>query len=559
MELPQNYVEKDAEKKWLKYWEESKTYKFNPDTKKEIYSIDTPPPTVSGKMHIGHAFSFSQQDFIARYKRMVGFEVFYPFGTDDNGLPTDKLVEKTAKVSSRNMDRKSYIKLCLETLGKLRPDFIQDWKNIGMSCDFDIFYSTINPHCQKISQRSFMELYREGREYRKEAPTLWCPSCHQAIAQVELEDKELDSTFNDIIFRLPDGKDLVIATTRPEMIPACVAIFYNPEDSRYQKFNGLKAKTPIFNQEIPILPDEKADPAKGTGAVMCCTFGDQTDMEWYAKHKLPLKTAITQDGKMTKIAGEYEGLSIKDARKKIIEDLKSKNLLVNQKHIKHAVNVHERCGNEIEILHSKQWFLKYLDLKEDMAKWGSELNWYPSHMKNRYDNWVNGLQWDWCLSRQRHFGVPIPVWYCKLCDEIILPKTEDLPVDPLEDSSPVDKCPKCGHHEFVGEKDIMDTWATSALTPILAAELFKDHPVHKKLYPMNLRPQAHDIITFWLFNTVVKSQLHNKKNPWNDVMISGWALDPHGKKMSKSKGNVVEPQVVMEKFSADALRFWAAG
>ena len=555
----QNYDDKKSEEKWLKYWEENKTYKFNPDTTKEIFSIDTPPPTVSGKMHIGHAFSFSQQDFIARYKRMQGYEVFQPFGTDDNGLPTDKLVEKTAKVSSRNMERKAYIKLCLETLDKLRPAFVADWKRIGMSCDFDIFYSTINEHCQRISQRSYIELYENGREYRKEAPTLWCPSCHQAIAQVELEDKELDSTFNDIIFKLPDGNDLIVSTTRPEMLGACVAIFYNPNDERYKKYDGLKAKVPLFNHEVTILADEKADMEKGTGVVMCCTFGDQTDMEWYQKHKLPLRALLTPDGKMTKLAGIYEGLAIKDARKKIIEDLKTNGLLIKQKAIKHNVNVHERCGNEIEILNSKQWFLKYLDLKEDMQNWGDSLNWYPNHMKNRYDNWVKGLQWDWCLSRQRHFGVPIPVWYCKNCDEIILPKKENLPVDPLIDKAPVDKCPKCNHHEFTPEKDILDTWATSALTPHLACELFKDHKVYEKIYPMNLRPQAHDIITFWLFNTVIKSNLHDKTNPWNDVMISGWALDPHGKKMSKSKGNVVDPEEVLKKFSADALRFWAAG
>lgn len=559
MELPLQYDDKSSEQKWLKFWEENTIYKFNPDTKKEIYSIDTPPPTVSGKMHIGHAFSFSQADFVARYKRMQGFELFYPFGTDDNGLPTDKLVEKTAKVSSRNMDRKSYNKLCLKTLGEIIPDFVADWKRIGISCDFNIYYSTINPHCQKISQKSFIELYESGREYRKEAPTLWCPGCHQAIAQVELEDKELDSTFNDIIFKLPDGKDLVVATTRPEMLPACVAIFYHPDDERYQNYKGKKAIVPLFNHEVTIIPDEKANPEKGTGIVMCCTFGDQTDMEWYQKHSLPLRTAITSDGKMTKLAMSYEGLTIKEARKKIIEDLKNSSLLINQKPIKHAVNVHERCGTEIEILHSKQWFLKYLDLKEDMESWGNELNWYPNHMKNRYDNWVKGLQWDWCLSRQRHFGVPIPAWYCKKCDEIILADKNSLPVDPLEDRAPVETCPKCGHNEFTPEKDILDTWATSALTPKLAAELFKDHAVYKKLYPMNLRPQAHDIITFWLFNTVVKSQIHDNINPWNDVMISGWALDPHGKKMSKSKGNVVDPQVVLEKFSSDTLRFWAAG
>lgn len=559
MELPKNIDMHNVEKKWMKFWEEKQVNKFDPDTNKEIYTIDTPPPTVSGKMHIGHAFSFSQADFIARYKKLKGFELFYPFGTDDNGLPTDKLVEKLKKVNSASMPRDEYVKLCLETIKEITPDFVFDWKQLGISCDFNINYSTIDPYCQKISQKSFLDLYKTGRHYRKEAPTLWCPTCRQAIAQVELEDKELDSTFNDIIFKLPDDKELIIATTRPELLPSCVSIFFHPHDERYKKYEGLSAKVPLFNHEVLIRSDERVDMEKGTGIVMCCTFGDQTDMEWYFQYDIPLREGISFDGKMTKLAGKYEGLKIKEARLKILKDLEDQKLLVNKKPIKHIVNIHERCGNEIEILHSKQWFLKYLDIKDDLLKAGDKLKWFPNHMKNRYDNWIKGLKWDWCVSRQRHFGIPIPVWYCKDCDEIIYPDDKDLPVDPLTDKSPVDKCPKCACLELVPEKDIFDTWATSSLSPKLAADLFKDHPVYEKLYPMNLRPQAHDIISFWLFNTVVKSQLHDGHNPWSDCMISGWALDPHGKKMSKSKGNVVDPRLMHDKYCSDAIRFWASG
>ncbi len=559
MEFPKNYDTKEAEARWQKYWEDEGVYKFDPDSDKEIYSVDTPPPTVSGKMHIGHAFSYTQQDIVVRFQRMLGKNIFFPFGTDDNGLATDRLIEKTKKVRSSKMDRQEYIKLCLETLDKeLRPKYVEDWKRIGMSCDWSIFYSTINDHCRKISQRSFIELFKSGREYRKEAPTMWCPVCQTAIAQVECEDKEFDSYFNTIIFKV-GGEDIFIATTRPELLPACVAVFYHPDDERYKKYEGKKAKIPLFDMEVLILPDKRADPEKGTGAVMCCTFGDQTDMEWYFAHELPLREAISRDGRMTHLAGKYEGLKLKEAREQIIEDLKNEKLLVEQEPIKHAVNVHERCGTEIEILNSKQWFIKYLDLKEDMLEWGNGLNWYPKHMKVRYDHWVKGLQWDWCISRQRHFGISFPVWYCKDCDEIIMAKEEDLPVDPLVDKPPVEKCLKCGCTEFKPEKDVFDTWATSSLTPQIAVELFKDKPIYKKLFPMNLRPQAHDIITFWLFNTVVKSQLHNQVNPWKDVVISGHAQDPHRKKMSKSKGNVVEPQAMIEKYSSDALRFWAAG
>ncbi|HLC65851.1 MAG TPA: valine--tRNA ligase [Candidatus Nanoarchaeia archaeon] len=558
MELPRNYDPQVEEPKWQKYWEEQKVFAFNPKSKAEIYSVDTPPPTVSGKMHIGHAFSYAQQDFVVRYERMRGKNVFYPFGTDDNGLATERLIEKSKSVRAKDMPREEFVNLCLETLeNELRPKYVADWKRIGMSCDWSIFYTTINEHCQRISQRSFIELYKKGREYRKDAPTMWCPQCQTGVSQVECQDQVLDSTFNDIVFKV-DGDDLIIATTRPELLPACVAVFYHPEDKRYQNLKSKKAKVPLFDLEVPILPDERADPAKGTGIVMCCTFGDQTDMEWQKAHDLPIRLAITVDGKMTELAGKYAGLPIKNARKMIIDDLKANGLLVKQEPIKHAVNVHERCKAELEIIPSKQWFIKYLDLKDDMLKWGNELNWYPKHMKVRYDHWVKGLQWDWLISRQRFFGVPFPVWYCSKCEEVILARKEDLPVDPTRSKAPVKKCPKCGGTEFIPETDVMDTWATSSLTPQLAVELFSEEEVYKNLFPMRLRPQAHDIITFWLFNTVVKSRLHYNSNPWKDVIISGHALDPRGKKMSKSLGNVVEPQEMIKKYSADALRFWAA-
>ena len=554
---PNKYNPLEDEKTWQKFWENNKIYLFDQKSKKEIYSIDTPPPTVSGKMHLGHAFSYAQEDFIARYQRMQQKNVFYPFGTDDNGLPTERLVEKLKKVKSKKMERKDFIKLCNETLDEIRPDFVQGWKNIGMSCDFNIFYSTINDHCRRISQRSFIELYKEGREYRKESPTIWCTTCQTAIAQVELEDKEQQSSFNDIIFKVKGKDDLLIATTRPEMLGSCVAIFVHPEDPRYKEFTGKKAKVPLFNHEVPILTDKRADPEKGTGAVMCCTFGDQTDIEWYKAHNLPLVMSINEAGFMTEKAGKYVGLKINEARKQIIEDLKTKKLLVKEKEITHPVNVHERCGTNIQILNTKQWFINYLDLKKHFIEAGKQMRWYPKHMRVRYDNWIKGLQWDWCISRQRYFGIPFPVWYCEKCDEPILAELSQLPVDPLTDK-PKKPC-KCGSKKFKPEQDVLDTWATSSLTPQLATELIKDKNLRKKLYPMNLRPQAHDIITFWLFNTVVKSQLHNNINPWHDIMIAGHALDPHGKKMSKSKGNVIEPQVMITKYGADALRFWAAG
>lgn len=562
-EVPQYNVLRE-EKKWQQYWESQNIYTFDPESKAPIYSVDTPPPTISGKMHLGHTFSYAQQDFVIRYHRMKGENVFYPFGTDNNGLPTERLVEKLKNVKSKKMKRTDFIKLCNETLDEIRPAFIQGWKDIGISSDFSLLYSTIDSHCIAISQKSFIDLYKEGREYQKEAPTIWCTSCQTAIAQVELEDIEQDSFFSDIIFKIQDnGKeiDLLIATTRPELLPSCVAIFVHPEDERYKNTIGKKAKVPVFNHLVEIKADVRVDMEKGTGAVMCCTFGDQADIEWYKAHNLPNIQSITEAGSMTEKAGKYAGLKVTEARKEIIGDLKRNNLLVKQTKIRHSVNVHERCQTPVEIVNTKQWFIKYLDIKDQLLDAGKQMKWYPDYMRVRYDNWIKGLQWDWCISRQRYFGVPFPVWYCKKCNAVILADEKQLPVDPLTDK-PKHPC-TCGSKEFKPEQDVLDTWATSSLTPQLSIQLLKKKKNYKtlypKLFPMSLRPQAHDIITFWLFNTVVKSRLHFNQNPWKEIMIAGHALDQHGKKMSKSKGNVIEPQEVLKKHGADALRFWASG
>ena len=377
------YNFKEVEEKIKKFWEKNQIYKFNPNSTKEIYSVDTPPPTVSGRIHMGHSFSDSQQDFFVRYKRMRGFNVLNPFGTDNNGLPTLRLVEKEKGVRSKDMTREEFIELSNKTITEeFIPEFLNDVKSLGISADYTLFYSTIDEHSRSISQKSFIDLYKQGREYRIEAPALWCTKCQTTIAQVELEDRDIESKFNDIVFKV-NGKKIIVSTTRPELLPATVAVFVNPKDKRYHNLVGKKAKVPLFNFEVPILEDEKADPEKGTGVVMCCTFGDQTDMEWQKEHKLKIKTAITKDGKMTSLARKYRGMEIKQAREKILEDLKKQKLLVKQKDIVHPVNVHERCGTEIEFIHSKQWFVKYLDLKKDMLKWGKEIKWYPEYMRHR--------------------------------------------------------------------------------------------------------------------------------------------------------------------------------
>lgn len=550
------YSPKEAERKWGSYWQQKGIFNFNPNSKKPVFAIDTPPPTVSGIIHVGHIFSYSQADFIASYKRMKGMNVFYPFGFDDNGLPTEKHVEKTRGIKAKQVGRKEFNKIVREEVVKVEKEFKRIWSSVGLSCDWNLFYSTISPPVQKLSQLSFIELYEKGREYRKEAPTLWCPNCETAIAQVELEDKQLSTKFSDIFFELDSGEKLTISTTRPELLSACVAVLVHPEDEKNRHLIGRKVMVPLFDYLVPIIGDRRVDKEKGSGIVMCCTFGDTVDVEWWKAYALSLKIVLNPDGTLNEKAGKYKGMKLKEAREAILNDLKEKGLLGEQREISHTVNTHDRCGTEIEFLLTKQWFIKYLDLKEEFLKAGRKLKWFPPHMRNRYENWIKGLQWDWCISRQRYYGIPFPVWYCKKCGETILAEKKDLPVDPLTDK-PKKKC-KCGSNEFIPENDILDTWTTSSLTPLINSKWKGSTSYDKKIFPMSLRPQAHDIISFWAFNTIVKSLLHTKKIPWENIMISGWGLDPKGKKMSKSKGNLITPQEILEKYSADALRYWAS-
>jgi valyl-tRNA synthetase len=541
---------KEIENKLKTYWEKEKIFKADLN-KKKIYSIDTPPPTVSGAMHIGHVFSYSQQDFIARFERMFlegkNGSVFYPFGTDDNGLPTERLVEKLNNVRSKDMSREDFIKLCLKTLKELLPGFIQDWKDIGVSCDYSVSYSTIDNNSRKISQKSFIDLYKKKEIYKKEFPTIWCPECQTPIAQAELEDKNEKSLFSTLKFKC-GGKDLFIATTRPELLQACVAVFVNPTDKRYSNLIGKKAKVPLFNFEVPIIADNSATIDKGTGVLMVCSYGDKYDVDAINRYKLNPKLILDKSGRIN--TGEYKGLKVKEARKKILEDLKKENLIIEQKEIDHIVNVHDKCGTPIEFVTTEQWFIKILDKKDKFLEQGNKVKWYPEFMKKRYDNWVNGLEWDWSISRERHFGVPIPVWECKKCGAIILPEEKELPVDPLQTKK---KCPKC-KSEAEPEKRVLDTWATSSLTPQITSSLVDN----KVRIPYSLRPNGHDIIRTWAFYTIAKSYMHENEIPWKDIIISG-IVSLGGEKMSKSKGNVIDPKIVLANYGADAVRFWAAG
>lgn len=547
---------REMEKKWQSYWAENEIYKFDINAKGPVYAIDTPPPTVSGNMHLGHAFSYSHQDFIARYKRMKGFNVFYPFGLDDNGLATERLVEKNRNIRSKNFTREQFIKICIEETASVEEKMKGQFGLLGLSVDWSLIYRTIDGWCRKTAQRSFLDIYEKKRAYIKEAPIMWCPACETAIAQAELEDKEEDSQFVYISFNVSGGNKITIATTRPELMPACVAIHVHPDDERYKKLIGKEAEIPFFNRKVKIYANKGTAMDFGTGAVYHCTFGDLDDVEWVKEFNLPIIEIVGKDGRFNEKAGKYAGMKSKEARKKIIDDLKEAGHIEKIEPIRHVVNCHERCKTPIEIITSKQWFLKYLDLKEEFLKKGKELKWYPEHMRHRYDNWIKGLKWDWCISRQRFFGVPFPVWYCKKCGEVKLADEKQLPVDPLQDK-PKGKC-KCGSADFVPEKDVLDTWFTSSLTPQINAKWMEDGKYFRKIFPMAMRPQSHDIITLWAFNTIVKAYLHSKTLPWKDIVISGYVLDPRGRKMSKSLGNVVEPEEIISRYSSDILRYWSA-
>lgn len=563
--IDKNYNPSETEKYIQESWAEDKIHDFNTQSSKPLFSIDTPPPTVSGSLHIGHIFSYTHTDIIARYKRLSGFEIFYPMGFDDNGLPTEKFVEKKHNIIAQNLSRSDFIDLCLKETHEVEKQFESLWRRMGLSVDWSLLYSTISPETRKISQLSFIELYKKGYIYRKSEPALYCTTCRTTIAQAELEDIEKHTLFVDIAFKGPEG-DLVISTTRPELLPSCVALLYNPKDSRYQYLENRSATVPIFGHKVIILADESVDIEKGTGLVMCCTFGDKTDILWYKKYNLPYRPSIGLDGKWLPETDALSGLRVVNAREKILELLKDQGFLKAQKEISHSVNVHERCKKEIEYLVLPQWFLNILPYKQKFIEIGDQINWYPEFMKFRYKNWVENLNWDWCLSRQRFFGIPFPVWHCNSCNEILIADEKQLPIDPQE-TRYESCCHKCGEQNITPDMDMMDTWNTSSLTPYICLDLYNkakgdnsfDFDSVGDFIPMSMRPQAHDIIRTWAFYTIVKSWMHNNTKPWDSIVISGHVLSNKKEKISKSKGNsTLTPENLLESYSADAIRFWTA-
>lgn len=573
MGLPQRYDAAATERRQQEIWAQHQLYEFDPHDPRPIFAIDTPPPTVSGELHIGHVYSYVQAEAMARFWRMQGYNVYYPFGFDDNGLPTERFVEQQRGVRARDLGRPAFIAACLDVSRAVEDRFEAFWKSLGFSVDWRLRYSTIDARARRTSQWSFLDLYRKGLIYRAQAPNPWCIECQTAIAQAEIDDAERSTTFYTLEFQIADCRlqidaeeaqstiynlqsAIPIATTRPELLPACVAVFVHPDDARFAHMIGQAAIVPLFGRRVPILADRAVDPQKGTGAVMCCTFGDSTDVEWWRAHQLPLIPLITRHGHLGADGGPYAGLTLAEAHKHIVADLRAQDRLLGEQHARQSVRVHERCKTPLEILETSQWFIRVLDAKDALIAAGRAIEWRPAHMQARYEHWVANLGWDWCISRQRFYGVPFPLWHCDACGATVLADDAQLPIDPASDAPP--RPCACGNAELRPETDVMDTWATSSLSPQIAGQMLDRPELFARVFPMQLRPQAHDIIRTWAFYTIVKSHYHFGALPWRAVMISGHALDPRGHSIHKSLGNSpIAPDALIARHGADALRYWA--
>ena len=613
--LPDKVGVDGLEDKWRKTWDESGVYKFrNTRDRKAVYSIDTPPPTVSGHLHVGHVFSYTHTDIIARFKRMQGFDVFYPMGWDDNGLPTERRVQNYygvrvdtslkydpdfkppfegtdgKKINAKDqvpVSRKNFIELCERLTKEDEKQFEELWRSLGLSIDWSQTYHTIGEHPQRVAQKAFLRNLARGEAYQKDAPGLWDVTFQTAVAQAELESREYPGFYHKIAFRFEDGTPIYIETTRPELLAACGALIANPDDDRYKQYFGQYVYSPLFKVKVPILAHPAAEMDKGAGIAMCCTFGDVTDVEWWRDLKLPTRPIIQRNGRIIMsvpdwiedpqgraIFEETEGKTTFSARKIIVDHLRESGDMDGEpKPTTRMTNFYEKGDKPLEIVTSRQWYLKNggtdKKLNAELIERGNELNFHPDFMHVRYDNWVNGLNGDWLISRQRFFGVPFPLWYPLDAngepdyEHPLTPREDQLPIDPTNDvPEGYDESQRDQPNGFTAEKDIMDTWATSSLTPQIVTHWAEpgeeNEALFKATFPMDLRPQGQDIIRTWLFSSIDRAHLENHCLPWANATLSGWILDPDHKKMSKSKGNVVVPNKPIKQFGADAVRYWAA-
>ena len=600
----EKYEAKSVESRWRDYWESLDLYRWEPAAERSMnFVIDSPPPTVSGELHLGHVFSYTHQDLMARFKRMRGLAVSYPMGWDDNGLPTERRVQryynvrcepnlpyvknflpKNGKGAPELVSRRNFVELCIERTAEDEQVFKALWKRLGLSIDWSQEYSTISQKCQRFSQYSFIKLFERNKIYQKIAPTIWDVDFETAIAQAEIEDRDVRSVGMNLFFEIEGAYPLQIYTTRPELLGACVALLVHPDDARFRGHVGKTALTPLFSVPVPVLEDDGVDMEKGTGCVMVCTFGDVLDVDWWRTHKLPLRNVIDQKGHLLPVDfgsddwpsrtpdvangywSQLQGAFVVKARKLILDMLREAHHIIGEPQaLTHSVKFFEKGDKPLEILPTRQWFVNLLDHKEDFKRVGNSVRWVPQSMENRFKNWVDNLNQDWCISRQRYFGVPFPVWYRldnegeALWDEPILPDAAKLPIDPMIDTPDGFAEAQRGQPGgFAGSPEVQDTWATSALSPMFVSGWDFDPEQHKRTFPLDLRPQGHDIIRTWAFYTIVMSWFHLGKRPWHNIVVSGWILDTKGEKMSKSKGNAVTPTDLLNEYPADAVRFWAA-